>query len=107
MLFSILAFFTLFIFILTAVIAINGNHKYYWVAAVSIYIFSFFSGFSVGQVTVGLTFIMLTLAIGYSLKWIKTKVHTTIFVVIGFLIAYLLITFVDDGYIFYPFTLFM
>ncbi|WP_245902264.1 hypothetical protein [Gracilibacillus dipsosauri] len=77
--FSVIAFSALFIAIVSIFFAIRGKYQFYWVSAVGIYVFSFLAGFSIGQMTVGLTFIPLTLAIGYSFGWIKNKMHSIIF----------------------------
>ncbi|MGM0884263.1 MAG: hypothetical protein ACQEXQ_24885 [Bacillota bacterium] len=81
--------------------AIKGKYQFYWICAIGIYIFSFLAGFSTGQLTVGLTFIPLTLAIGYSLGWIKNKEHRTIFLCLGTLIGFLMVIYVGN-LLFYP-----
>jgi hypothetical protein len=100
--FSVIAFSSLFIAFVAAVIAIRGKHLFYWFSAIGMYIFSFLAGFSIGQLTIGLTFIPLTLAIGYTFGWIKTKVHNIIFVILGILIGFLIVLFVDDAWLFFP-----
>jgi hypothetical protein len=107
MIFSLLAFLSFISFFVTLILAIKGKHNYYWGAALSSYIFSFLAGFSVGQLTVGLPFICIVLAVGYSLKWIRTKVQALLFLGIGILIAYVLVMYVDDAYLFYPFWFFL
>lgn len=107
MLYSLLAYLSLFLFLVTTIFAIKGDHKYYWFAALFVYIFSFLSGFSVGQLTIGLTFIFLILAIGYSFKWIKTKFHALLSTGIGLVIAYLAVVYVDDAYLFFPLRFFI
>lgn len=104
MIFSLIAYLSLFLFLVTTIFAIKGDHKYYWFAAIFIYIFSMLGAFSVGLMTVGLTFILLTLAIGYSFQWIKTKRHALIGLGIGIVIAYILVVYVDDAYLFFPLT---
>ncbi|MFT4415262.1 hypothetical protein ACLM5H_15480 [Fredinandcohnia humi] len=106
MILSIIAYLALFLSLVTTICALKGDHNYYWLAAISIYIFSVLGAFSVGQVTVGLTFIFLILAIGYSLKWIKTKFHAILGLGIGVGVAYALVVFVDDAYLFFPLTFF-
>lgn len=103
---SIIAFLALIIFIVSTLAAIMGKYQLYWVSAIGIYIFSFLAGFSIGQITVGLTFIPLTLAIGHSLGWIKNKIHSGVFLCIGILIGYLMVFYVDDANLFFPFTFF-
>jgi len=86
----------------TTVFAIRGNYPFYWISAISIYIFSFLAGFSIGQLTIGLTFIPLTLAIGHTFGWIKTRIHTVMFVSLGILVGVVMVLFVDDAWLFFP-----
>jgi len=95
------------IFIIGIYLAIIGRTFFYWIAALGIYIFSFIAGFSIGQWTVGFTFVPLALAIGHSTGWIKRKTHRMIFLSSGVIIGCLLVLFVDDGSLFYPFWFFM
>lgn len=101
--FSVIAFSALIIAIVATNFAIKGKYQLYWISAVGIYIFSFLAGFSIGQMTVGLTFIPLTLAIGYSFGWIKNKIHSIIFLCIGILIGFLMALYVDDAWLYFPF----
>ncbi len=104
LIFTVIAFSALIIAIVSTFAAIKSKYQFYWISAIGIYIFSFLAGFSIGQITVGLTFISLTLAIGYSLGWIKNKMHSRIFLCIGILIGFLLVFYVDDAWLFFPFT---
>ncbi|WP_047979785.1 hypothetical protein [Ornithinibacillus contaminans] len=104
--FSVIAFSALAITLLALVFAIKGKHQLYWLAALGNYIFSFLAGFSIGQFTVGLTFVFLALATGYSFHLIKKRTHLEIFVTIGVLIGVLMILYVDDAWLFFPFILF-
>ncbi len=99
--FSLIAFSALIIAIVSIFFAIRGKYQFYWISAIGIYIFSFIAGFSIGQMTVGLTFIPLTLAIGYSFGWIKNKIHSIIFLCLGILIGFLMVIYVGN-LLFYP-----
>ncbi|MDQ0888905.1 hypothetical protein QFZ81_003993 [Paenibacillus sp. V4I9] len=99
--FSVIAFSALIVAIVSSFLAIKGKYQLYWISAIGIYIFSLLAGFSIGQLTVGLTFIPLTLAIGYSLGWIKNKVHSIIFLCLGTLIGFLMVIYVGN-LLFYP-----
>ncbi|WP_256865253.1 hypothetical protein [Paenibacillus sp. 32352] len=101
--FTIIAFFILIVTVLSLLIAISGKRQFYWISALGIYLFSFLAGFSIGQLTVGLTFIPLILAIGCSSGWIKTKVDYVLAVGVGFLSGVIVVIFVDDYYTFFPF----
>ncbi|WP_102345928.1 hypothetical protein [Bacillus sp. Marseille-P3661] len=103
LIFSVIAFSALVIAIVAAILAIKGKYGLYWISAVGIYIFSFLAGFSIGQMTIGLTFIPLTLAIGYSFGWIKNKIHNIIFLCIGIFAGFLMVLYVDDAWLFFPF----
>jgi hypothetical protein len=99
--FSLIAFSALFISIVSIIFAIKGKHQFYWISSLGIYIFSFLAGFSIGLVTVALTFIPLTLAIGYSFGWIKTKTHRIISLGFGILVGSLMVIYVGN-WLFYP-----
>jgi hypothetical protein len=99
--FSVIAFSSLVLSIVSLVFAIRGKHQLYWISAIGIYIFSFLAGFSIGQLTVGLTFIPITLAIGYSLGWIKSKGHSIFSLFLGTLIGALMVVYVGNA-LFYP-----
>src|SRR4051812_12127878 len=101
LIFSLIAFSALIVAIVSPFFAINGKYQFYWISAIGIYIFSFLAGFSIGQLTVGLTFIPLTLAIGYSLGWIKNKVHSIISLCLGTLIGFIMVIYVGN-LLFYP-----
>jgi uncharacterized membrane protein len=85
---------------------ISGKPQHYWLATISIYIFSFIAGFSIGQITVGITFVLLPLAIGSSFKWIKNRLNFSICLGVGLLVGILMVVYVDDYWLFFPFTLF-
>ncbi|GAA4877501.1 hypothetical protein GCM10023310_66810 [Paenibacillus vulneris] len=75
-------------------IAISGKRQFYWISALGIYVFSFIAGFSIGQLTVGLTLIPLALAIGCSSGSIKTKVDYLLAAGVGFLLGVIVVIFV-------------
>ena len=82
--------------------AIKGNHQFYWVSAIWIYLLSYFVlFFGVGNIIAVLSFVSLTLAIGYSFGWIKSMVSSIIFVSLGILIGIILVFLLGD-YLFYP-----
>jgi hypothetical protein len=99
---TVIAYGALFLAFIPIVIAVKGRPKYYWYSALGFYIFSFLAGFSIGQITVGLTFIPLSLAIGYSIGWIKKKLHIIFFLLLGVLIGITMVLFVEDRWLFFP-----
>ncbi|WP_274363677.1 hypothetical protein [Paenibacillus thermotolerans] len=100
--FTVIAFSAIIIAVLSLLLAILGKRQFYWISALGIYVFSFIAGFSIGQLTVGLTFIPLTLATGISLGWLKSKADYFLTVVVGILIGVIIVTVVDDYYTFFP-----
>jgi hypothetical protein len=105
--FTIIALAALLISFLSIRMAIRGKHKYYWIAALGSYIFSLIAGFSIGQVTVGFTFVLLSLAIGYTFRLIKDKYRLIGFVSFGILVGMMMVLIVDDFWLFYPLNLFL
>lgn len=104
--FSVIALSALAIAVVSFIIANSGKHRYYWISAIAIYIFSFISGFSIGQLTVGLTFIPLVLAIGLTFGWIKRKSEYVISAGLGAVIGVIVVLFIDDYWTFFPFWIF-
>ncbi|WP_042463270.1 hypothetical protein [Neobacillus dielmonensis] len=102
MFFSLILILSLILFILSISFALKGKKRYYYLAAIAIYIFSLIASWSIGQITVGLTSIFLALAIGYSLNLIKTRLQITICSGIGMLIGLFVVFFIDDAYLFFP-----
>ncbi|KIL35731.1 hypothetical protein SD70_31955 [Gordoniibacillus kamchatkensis] len=104
---TVIAYSALFIALISTILALAKYRQFYWVSAIGIYIFSFIAGFSIGQLTVGLTFVFLTLAIGHSFGWDTGKVRNLILVGIGFIIGIVAVLFIDDEYLFYPMKIFL
>lgn len=100
-LFTFIAYSALIVAVASFVLALMGKHLFYWAAAAGIYVFSFIAGFSIGQLTVGLTFVPLTMAIGYTFGWIKNRAHRTAFLCFGALIGGFLVLYAGD-LLFYP-----
>src|SRR5690625_7221144 len=86
--FSIIAFSSLVIAMISTYFAIKGSSRLCWVSALAMYIFSFLAGFSIGQITVGCTFIPLALGSGYSFRWIKNKTGSMDVICCGVLMGY-------------------
>lgn len=104
LIFSILAYSFLAISVLSFIVALKGTSSLYWLSAFGMYFFSFLAGFSIGQFTVGLTFIPLALAIGHSFKWIKTT-RQFYFVIIAATLFGMIIVLFNGNVLFYPFFL--
>lgn len=105
--YTVIAYSALLIAFSSLTLALRGRHSYYWVAGLATYIFSVLAGFSVGQLTVGLTFVFLALGAGYSLKLITKRNHLAMFAGTGIFIGIMMVLFVDDAWLFYPLTWFI
>jgi hypothetical protein len=99
---TVLAYVSLLVSVISVIFAIKGTYQLYWISAVGIYIFSFLAGFSVGQFTVALTFIYLSLAVGYSLGRIKGKADYSLFAGVGTVTGFLMVGYVGR-WVFLPF----
>ncbi len=103
--FTFLFYFLLLLFIFTFILALNGHPAFYLLSAFSIYICSFLGGFSIGQITVGLTFIPLTLGIASFLGLIKKGHHTPLYAGLGLIIGIFAVIFIGNE-LFYPIFMF-
>ncbi len=102
MLFTVVAFLALLLAVAATLLAVIVNPRFYWAAALGIYVFSFLAGFSIGQFTVALTVLFLALAVGYSSGKIRSGMQFSVFSGIGILLGIAMVAFVDDYWIFYP-----
>lgn len=82
-------------------IAYSRHEHFYWLAAIGMYLFSFLAGFSIGTLTVGLTFIPLTLAFTHLFGIGNNRKEHVVSILIGTLIGLLVVLFVRQ-LIFYP-----
>ncbi|MGN8647281.1 hypothetical protein [Gracilibacillus sp. HCP3S3_G5_2] len=101
--YTVIAYSSLIIAFVSVMLAIKGMRHYYWLAAFGCYLFSFLAGFSIGRLTVGLTFIPLALAIGYTFNWIQNNVHCFLFVCSGITIGLSIVLYVEMKWVFLPF----
>ncbi|WP_339147166.1 MULTISPECIES: hypothetical protein [unclassified Sutcliffiella] len=105
LIYSVIAFSAFTISIATTILAAKGKPQFYWVAALGIYIFSVLAGFSIGQITIGFTFVLLALALGYTVNIIRSKIHFTTCLGLGIIVGFVAVVFIDDFWIFYPISL--
>ncbi len=82
--------------------AASDRPRWYWGAALATWVFSFLGGFSIGLYTLSATFILTALAIGHSLGLIRRTQHSLLAVIGGLSVWLLLITTVDDYWLFFP-----
>lgn len=99
--YTIIAYSLLLISFLAFFVALKGRLIFYWISALAMYIFSFLGGFSIGQITVGLTFIPLTLGFASMLGWIRQNFHRTLFAGLGFVLGIFMVILVGNN-LFYP-----
>jgi hypothetical protein len=77
---------------------------WFYIGALTLYIFSFISGFSIGlYVFFGVVLLLLS-GLAKSFRLLN-KTSFLIIIVISFGVWYLIVRYIDDAYIFYPFTL--
>lgn len=95
-------FFTLIIAIFSTYYALKGNYGLYWISTIAIYFFSLLMSFTIGMFTVGLAFVTLSLAIGYSFGWIKSRVGLVLFIASGIFVGFVMVYLVRDN-LFYIF----
>lgn len=101
LIYTIIAYSALIMSIVSFIIALKGRTIFYWFSALSIYLFSFLSGFSIGQITVGLTFIPITLGVAVSFGWIRQNFHHALFTGLGVAIGVIMVAFWGNK-LFYP-----
>jgi hypothetical protein len=77
---------------------------WFYIGALILYIFSFISGFSIGlYVFLGVVLLLLS-GLAKSFRLLN-KTSFLIIIMISFGVWYLIVRYIDDAYIFYPFTL--
>lgn len=99
------------VFYLAALLAVGaslagarGRPRWYWVAAMLIYLDSFLSGFSIGLYLLSLSFALAALALGHSLGWVRRFWHAALANSTGLLLWYAAVNTVDDYWLFLPFS---
>ena len=78
------------------------SKSYLWVATVSSWIASFLASFSIGLYLLVVTFVLLTLATGYSARWIRHGKHLWLAVGAGVGLWLIAVSTVDDYWLFLP-----
>lgn len=91
--------------VLAAGLGAAGKPRWYWWAALSSYVCSFLSSFSIGLLVLSLTFIFLSLAVGHSSRLVRTRWHSVTAIAISLGVWALAITTIDDSVLFLPFQL--
>jgi hypothetical protein len=88
--------------LVTIMLGVLRNPRWYWAAVVTSWIASILGAFSIGLYTLVVTLVTLALAIGYSLGLVKRFHHALVAVVIGVGAWAVLVPMVDDLILFYP-----
>jgi hypothetical protein len=78
------------------------NYKWYWLAILALYDFSFLTGFTIGLNVLAAVWILLALAIGHSLGWITNRKRAFFASLLGLAIWLPCVLAVDDYWLFFP-----
>ncbi|MEW6173894.1 MAG: hypothetical protein AB1510_12675 [Bacillota bacterium] len=78
------------------------DHRWYWPAALCLYVFSFLGGFSIGLLTLVFPFILVSIALGHALGRIKKSSHSLIAGTIGAGLWLISFRTIDDYWLFFP-----
>lgn len=100
---SVLYQFCLLLGLITACVGALGSKKWFWLSGLLFYILSFLGSFSIGGLTLSLTFVLWALALGYSLKLIKKPAHILLAILTGIALWALMVTTLDDAWWYLPF----
>ena len=96
-------FLIVLILLVLAMTRVKNVASKYWLAGLIMYIISFLSGWTIGLYLLIIPFILFTLALAYSFVWVKKGWHNWVFIIIGIVLWYLGITFIDEYWLFLPF----
>jgi hypothetical protein len=91
--------------VIAAGLGVSGRPRWYWWAALSWYICSFLSSFSIGLLLLSLTFALASLALGHSLGLIRAWWHAAGAVALGVGLWWPAVMLIDDYWLFLPFHL--
>ncbi|MEW6181758.1 MAG: hypothetical protein AB1500_01085 [Bacillota bacterium] len=82
--------------------AIIKDHRWYWLAALCLYVFSCLGGFSIGLITLVFPFVFILIALGHALGRISNIRHSAIAGVIGAGLWLISFQTIDDYWLFFP-----
>jgi hypothetical protein len=82
-----------------------GGSVFFYLGALILYVFSFISGFSVGLYVFFCVVLFFLLGLAKTFGFLNKNVHYLVITIASFAIWYLLVRYIDDAYLFYPFTL--
>ncbi|MBP2018707.1 hypothetical protein J2Z79_002122 [Symbiobacterium terraclitae] len=98
-------FWALVPFTLVAIgLGVSGKPRWYWWAALSSYVCSFLSGYTIGLLVLSLTFVLVLLALGHSYRLIRAWWHSAAAAALGVALWWLAVLNIDDYWLFLPFT---
>ncbi|NLW23823.1 MAG: hypothetical protein GXY91_00995 [Clostridia bacterium] len=84
-------------------LSFSNNPKRYWFVGLIMYIFSLLASWTIGLYLLVFPFVLWTLAIMHSFGLVKKKWLNVPYAIIGIIIWYLSITYIDDYWLFLPF----
>lgn len=103
---TLLVVVSLIVSVVSTIVALStGKPKAYWFAVGSLYLFSMLSGFSIGQLTIAFVLVLLLLAIGSTARLMKNAMQFTAWLGAGILFSIVMMSYVDDRWLFFPMSL--
>ncbi|MDQ7094030.1 hypothetical protein REC12_10560 [Desulfosporosinus sp. PR] len=85
---TFVAFGSLGVALLTFLLGILHNPKWYYISALMMYIFSFMTGFSIGYYVLSVTFVLLALALVHSIVKVKRSVWNVLLSSVALIVGY-------------------
>ncbi|KLU62922.1 hypothetical protein CEB3_c06740 [Peptococcaceae bacterium CEB3] len=85
---TFIAFGSLGVALLTFLLGILHNPKWYYISALMMYIFSFMTGFSIGYYVLSVTFALLALALAHSIVKVNRNLWNVLLSVVALIVGY-------------------
>lgn len=89
--------------LIVAFVVMMKDTRLYWMTGLALYIFSFLAAWSIGLYLLVFPVVLWLLALARSLGWITKSWHYVPVTVLGIVIWYLSILYIDDFWLFLPF----
>jgi hypothetical protein len=102
LIFVIIFYLSLGITILTIILALKKNPKYYWIGGFTSYLFSFIGSWSIGIYTLSIAFALFALAFAHTMRWIKNPLYSMVVIFVSVVIWRMCISTIDDVWLFLP-----
>lgn len=91
------------VFMILAMTKVENVAGRYWLAGCIMYIVSFLGSWSIGLYLLVIPAILFMLALAHSFGWVNKRWQNTPFAIVGIILWYLGITYIDDYWLFLPF----